>query len=344
LPLKQADITPKGWAVEVRLYAEDPSRGFLPAIGKLTRYREPQGDGIRVDSGVHEAGEISIYYDPMIAKLIGYGKTRDAALQKLAQGLDHYVIEGLAHNRQFLRHVTDHPAFRKGDFTTGFIADEYPDGYTASAPDDAALLLEMRGLAVLIVAQYGDRMAWLGGSEALAKAERQFFVSDAAGEATAIWDRDQQMVEIDGQSLTFEGRPDRDARLFTGTINGKPVVMQCRHHAARVEVMAGAHRIEVHVLPERVRHYQALMPELGAGGGAAEICAPMPGLLSKMLVSVGDQVNPGDDVAVIEAMKMENLLKADVSGMVGEILATAGETVAADQPLVRLTQPDDADS
>jgi propionyl-CoA carboxylase alpha chain len=344
LPLKQADITPKGWAVEVRLYAEDPSRGFLPAIGKLTRYREPQGDGIRVDSGVHEAGEISIYYDPMIAKLIGYGKTRDAALQKLAQGLDHYVIEGLAHNRQFLRHVTDHPAFRKGDFTTGFIADEYPDGYTASAPDDAALLLEMRGLAVLMVAQYGDRMAWLGGSEALAKAERQFFVSDAAGEATAIWDRDQQMVEIDGQSLTFEGRPDRDARLFTGTINGKPVVMQCRHHAARVEVMAGAHRIEVHVLPERVRHYQALMPELGAGGGAAEICAPMPGLLSKMLVSVGDQVNPGDDVAVIEAMKMENLLKADVSGMVGEILATAGETVAADQPLVRLTQPDDADS
>ena len=108
--------------------------------------------------------------------------------------------------------------------------------------------------------------------------------------------------------------------------------------------MAGAHRIEVHVLPERVRHYQALMPELGAGGGAAEICAPMPGLLSKMLVSVGDQVNPGDDVAVIEAMKMENLLKADVSGMVGEILATAGETVAADQPLVRLTQTDDADS
>ncbi len=344
LPLKQADIAPKGWAVEVRLYAEDPSRGFLPAIGKLTRYREPKGEGIRVDSGVHEAGEISIYYDPMIAKLIGYGNTREAALQKLAHGLDQYVIEGLAHNRQFLRHVTDHPAFRQGDFTTGFIADEYPDGYTPGAPDDAELLAEMRGLAVLMVAQYGDRMALLGGPDALAKAEQYFFISDAAGEIAAIWDREQQAVTLDNQQLVFGGSPDRDARLFRGTINGKSVVMQCRHHAARVEVMAGAHRLEVHVLPQRVRAYQALMPEDGTGSGAGEICAPMPGLLTKMLVSVGDQVNPGDDVAVIEAMKMENLLKADVSGVVGETLAHAGETVAADQPLVRLTQPDDAET
>jgi propionyl-CoA carboxylase alpha chain len=340
LSLKQADIKPKGWAVEVRLYAEDPSRGFLPAIGKLTRYREPQGEGVRVDSGVHEGGEISIYYDPMIAKLIGYGKTRDAALQNLADGLDDYVIEGLAHNRQFLRHVADHPAFRQGDFTTAFIAEEYPDGYTPGAPDEALLLAQMRGLAVLMVAEYGDRMAMLGGPQALAKADQQFFTSDEAGETTAIWDRQKKLVEINGQPLIFDRSPDRDARLFRGMINDQPVVMQCRHHAARVEVMAGAYRIEVHILPERMRPYQALMPEQGTGGGAAEICAPMPGLLTKMLVSVGDQINPGDDIAVIEAMKMENLLKSDVSGIIGEIVASAGETIAADQPLVRLTSLD----
>jgi propionyl-CoA carboxylase alpha chain len=344
LSLKQADITPKGWAVEVRLYAEDPSRGFLPAIGKLTRYREPQGEGVRVDSGVHEGGEISIYYDPMIAKLIGYGKTREVALQNLADGLDDYVIEGLSHNRQFLRHMTDHTAFRKGDFTTGFIADEYPEGYTPGAPDEDVLLTQMRGLAVLMVAEYGDRMAMLGGPQALAKADQRFVTRDEAGETTAIWDRQKKQVEIDGQPLIFDGNPDRHGRLFRGMINDQPVIMQCRHHAARVEVMAGAYRIEVHVLPERMRPYLALMPEQDIGGGAAEICAPMPGLLTKMLISVGDQINPGDDIAVIEAMKMENLLKSDVSGMVGEILANAGETVAADQPLVRLTPPDDADS
>ena len=347
LALKQDAITPKGWAVEVRLYAEDPSRGFLPAIGQLTRYREPEDmAGIRIDSGVHEAGEISIHYDPMIAKVIGYGKTRDAALDHLGAGLDRYVIEGLAHNRQFLRHIIDHPQFRKGDVTTGFIADEYPHGYTPLAPDDAVILAQMRAVAVQLVASRLDRMAAMGA--ALSKqntgqnTEQNYWLSDAGGTSTAIWDAASQSVTIGDQIMTITGQPDRDSRRFDGAINGQPVMMQIWHHAARVEIMLGAYRLAVHILPERISHLQALMPEKTASGGAVEIKAPMPGLMTRIMVSPGDQITAGDDVVVIEAMKMENLLKSTETGIVKEVLVSAGETVAADQPLIRLA--DHADS
>jgi propionyl-CoA carboxylase alpha chain len=343
LALKQDAITPKGWAVEVRLYAEDPSRGFLPAIGQLTRYREPEDmAGIRIDSGVHEAGEISIYYDPMIAKVIGYGKTRDAALDHLGAGLDRYVIEGLAHNRQFLRHIIDHPQFRKGDVTTGFIADEYPHGYNPSAPDDAVMIAQMRAVAVQLVASRLDRMAAMGAALSKQNIEQNYWLNDAGGTSTAIWDAASQSVTIGDQIMTITGQPDRDSRRFDGAINGQPVMMQIWHHAARVEIMLGAYRLAVHILPERISHLQALMPEKTASGGAVEIKAPMPGLMTRIMVSPGDQIMAGDDVVVIEAMKMENLLKSTETGIVKEVLVSAGETVAADQPLIRLA--DQADS
>lgn len=338
LALTQDKITPKGWAVEVRLYAEDPSRGFLPAIGQLTRYREPDDmTGIRIDSGVHEAGEISIYYDPMIAKVIGYGKTRDAALDYLGAGLDRYVIEGLAHNRQFLRHIIDHPQFRKGDMTTGFIADEYPQGYTPSAPEDSEQLAAMRAVAVQLVASRLDRMAAIGG----AVPEREYWLNDAAGTCIAIWDAVTNTVTMDGNVMEITGTPDRDSRRFDGAINGKAMAMQIWHHAARVEIMLGAHKLAVHILPRRISHLQAFMLDNTTGSGAVEITAPMPGLMSRIMVSAGDQITAGDDVAVIEAMKMENLLKSTETGIVKEVLVGAGETVAADQPLIILADPAD---
>ena len=307
LTLTQDKITPKGWAVEVRLYAEDPSRGFLPAIGQLTRYREPDDmTGIRIDSGVHEAGEISIYYDPMIAKVIGYGKTRDAALDYLGAGLDRYVIEGLAHNRQFLRHIIDHPQFRKGDMTTGFIANEYPQGYTPSSPEDMDQLAAMRAVAVQLVASRLDRMAAIGG----AVPEREYWLNDAAGTCIAIWDAVTNTVTMDGNVIEITGTPDRDSRRFDGAINGKAMAMQIWHHAARVEIMLGAHKLAVHILPRRISHLQAFMLDNTTGSGAVEITAPMPGLMSRIMVSVGDRITACDDVAVIEAMKMENLLKS----------------------------------
>ena len=347
LALKQAAIKPKGWAVEARVYAEDPSRNFLPSIGRLERYAEPRGEGIRVDSGIAEGGEISMFYDPMIAKLIGYGKTRDGAIDRLAYALDRYVIEGPGHNRQFLRHVCDHKGFRKGDMTTAFIADEYPGGYAPELPKGEDLG-RMRALAALLVAERQRRLMAIGGAEP----EKGFALYDAAGAvagrgggkgkargdgtgAEVAFDGDGAIVEVGGKSYRFDALPEQYRRLFDGRINGKDVAIQYRRVENEVTLMSGAAKFAVKVLPRRATAAQALMPKEAAGASAAAVLAPMPGLLSKLLVAVGDRVEPGDDIAVIEAMKMENLLKAESGGTVAEVLAAEGDSLAVDQPIIR---------
>ena len=330
LTLQQAEVKPKGWAMEARVYAEDPSRGFLPSIGRLTRYQEPQGEGVRVDSGIAEGGEISMFYDPMIAKLITHGDTREQAIDRLAAALDGYVIDGLGHNRQFLRHVCDNADFRAGDMTTGFIGEVYPEGYTPALPTGARLG-QMRALAVVLVADRMARVAAIGG----ASPETQFRCYDGAGEAEAsIAMADGITVTIDGQSYAFETLPDQSARLFSGVINGDCVQIQYRRKAETVHMMMAAESLDVLVLPSRAAAAQALMPIRDDAAGAKQVVAPMPGLLSKLLVQAGDTVNAGDDVAVIEAMKMENLLKADAGGVVAEIHAAEGDNLMVDQPIL----------
>ena len=334
LSLKQSEIKPNGWAMEARVYAEDPSRGFLPSIGRLTRYQEPSGEGVRVDSGIAEGGEISMFYDPMIAKLITHGKTRDEAIDRLAGALDGYVIDGLGHNRQFLRHVCDNADFRKGDMTTGFIAEVYPDGYTpAVASGDA--LGQMRALAVLLVADRMARVARIGGGINGGQVETQFRCYDDGGEVEASVRFDDAItINIDGTDYQFEDLPNQSARLFQGTINGKTVQIQYRRRAETVHMMMAADRLDVLVLPARAAAAQALMPVRDDTAGAKQVVAPMPGLLTKLLVKAGDSVNAGDDVAVIEAMKMENLLKADAGGVVAEIHAAEGDNLMVDQAIL----------
>jgi len=337
LTLEQKDIKPKGWSVEARVYAEDPSRNFLPAIGRLQRYVEPTGEGVRVDSGIAEGGDISMFYDPMIAKLISWGETRKEALDRLASALDGYVIEGPGHNRQFLRHVTDHPDFRKGDMTTAFIGDEYPDGFTPAAPEGEDLGF-LRALAVLIVSDRMRRLAVAGN----AVPEMDFQLYDEAGEAEASVDQEDMLsVTVAGEVFRFSHLPDMARRLFKGDINGKTKTLQYRKLAEEVDLMAGACRLSVLVLPRRAKQAQALMPARENTSGASSILAPMPGLLSRLLVKEGDTVAAGDDVAVIEAMKMENLLKADRGGVVAEVMASEGESLAVDQPILRFASDDE---
>ena len=339
LSLSQKDIKPKGWAMEARVYAEDPSRNFLPSIGPLKRYAEPAGEGIRVDSGIADGGEISMFYDPMIAKLISHGKDRLEAIDRLAGALDRYVIEGPGHNRQFLRHVCDHPQYRSGDMTTAFIGDEYPEGYTPGAPE-GEMRLNVLALAALVVAERQARIMAIGGG--MPETQWQLYAGDEMVEARVTLDGGDQAahIEIDGQTMVFGQLPNLSARLYDGQINGKSVAIQYRKMAETVSLMAGATTLDVLVLPARAVAAQALMPARDTGSGAARISAPMPGLLSRLVVKVGDTVAPGDDVAVIEAMKMENLLKADRGGVVAEIHAAEGDSLAVDQPILSFAQED----
>jgi propionyl-CoA carboxylase alpha chain len=342
LEFQQKSIKPKGWAVEARVYAEDPSRGFLPSIGRLERYREPAGEGIRVDSGVAEGGGISMFYDPMISKLIAYGKDRIEAIDRLAGALDGYVIEGLGHNRQFLRHVCDNADFREGKMTTGFIGEVYPDGYTpVHAQGDA--LDQMRALAVLVVADRMMRAAMIGGAEA----DMRFMIYDGGvedGLPATIAVEEGIAVAIDGKDYRFEDWPDLTSRLYDGTINGDAVKIQFRRKDEIVVMKAAAFYADVLVLPARAHDARMMMPEKDTASGDAQVMAPMPGLLTKLLVSSGDTVAAGDDVAVIEAMKMENLLKADAGGVVAEIHAAEGDSLLVDQPILTFAKDDAGES
>ncbi|MCE2516605.1 MAG: acetyl/propionyl/methylcrotonyl-CoA carboxylase subunit alpha [Alphaproteobacteria bacterium] len=336
LTIPQTDVKPKGWAMEARVYAEDPSRGFLPSIGRLTRYQEPQGEGVRVDSGIAEGGEISMFYDPMIAKLITWGETRIEAIDRLASALDGYVIEGLGHNRQFLRHVCDNADFRNGDMTTGFIGETYPDGYTPGLATGEALG-QMRALAVLLVADRMHRIAMMGGGAL----DTSFVLHDDHGATPAMIEvADDITITIEDMTYAFAAWPDQHRRLFSGTINGEMVQIQFRRTAETVGMTMAADQLTVLVLPARAADAQAMMPVREAGAGAMQVVAPMPGLLTKLLVEEGDTVTAGDDVAVIEAMKMENLLKADATGIVAEIHASEGDSLNVDEPILTFANDD----
>ena len=339
LTLQQSEIKPKGWAMEARVYAEDPSRGFLPSIGRLTRYQEPEGEGVRVDSGIAEGGEISMFYDPMIAKLITHGQTREEAIDRLAEALDGYVIDGLGHNRQFLRHVCDNADFRAGNMTTGFIGEVYPEGYTPQAASGDAMG-QMRALAVMLVADRMMRVAAIGG----AKPVTSFLCYDAGGMAEAhIETNDQITVTIDGQAYAFDAWADQSSRLYQGAVNGQQLQIQYRRKAETVHMMMASEKLDVLVLPSRMAAAQAFMPEKDESAGAQQVVAPMPGLLTKLLVKVGDTVSSGDDVAIIEAMKMENLLKAETGGIVAEIYADEGANLMVDEPILRFADEDRGD-
>ncbi|NBQ83397.1 MAG: acetyl-CoA carboxylase biotin carboxylase subunit, partial [Alphaproteobacteria bacterium] len=241
LTLKQEAIKPKGWAMEARVYAEDPSRGFLPSIGRLTRYQEPSGEGVRVDSGIAEGGEISMFYDPMIAKLITHGKTREEAIDRLADALDSYVIDGLGHNRQFLRHVCDNKAFRKGDMTTGFIGEVYPEGFTPPQASGKALAV-MRAFATLLIADRMARVAAIGGGKMVST----FRLYDGVGEADGHFDLGEAVtITVDGEAFEFSDLPHQSSRLFEGSINGQAVRIQYQRKAETVAMMMGYEALSV---------------------------------------------------------------------------------------------------
>ena len=337
LGLTQDGIKADGWAVEARVYAEDPARGFLPSIGQLVRYREPAGDGVRVDSGVDEGGEISMYYDPMIAKLVAHAPTREAAIDRLHLALDHYEIDGIVSNRQFLSAVLENGSFRSGDLTTGFIDAEFEGDFVAGPPSDAT----------------AARLVALGTAIVALQMEERHAGDPDTGFVVISQDGSRRMVElghvanrsakltVDGKGFTLLGLLQAPVYLFDGTINEEPVAVQIRHSGHKVVLTHGAARLALTVLPARFEPMLDHMPVAAEGAGADEITAPMPGQITRILVEVGDEVVEGQDVAIIEAMKMENVLSAEARGTVREVAVKIGDNLNVDDLILALDLDED---
>jgi propionyl-CoA carboxylase alpha chain len=339
LPLKQKDVALEGWAIEARVYAEDPARGFLPSIGRLVKYREPASGGtIRVDSGVYEGAEVSMHYDPMIAKLIASGRNRQDAIANMREALDGYVVAGVGHNIPFLAALMAHPRFQAGDFSTGFIAEEFPDGFQSvtATPEHERLLVSVAAVVHHQLALRARRISgqlrqtprregadWvvLSGSE---KAFPVTVVETADG--FAVIDRDAS------HEVVGEWRPGEP--LFRAHIDGMPVVVQIAPAGIGYRLMQGGVALAMKVLSPGAAKLYKLMPVKQAPDLSRFLLSPMPGLLISIAVSEGEEVKAGQELAVVEAMKMENILRASSDGRVAKILASAGAGVEVDQPIL----------
>jgi propionyl-CoA carboxylase alpha chain len=327
-----------GWAVETRVYAEDPYRNFAPSIGRRVRYRPPaeevrQGATIRNDTGVTEGGEISLYYDPMIAKLVTHAKTRLEAIDAQAGALDAFTIEGIRHNIPFLAAIMQNPRWRAGNLSTAFIAEEFPRGFERAAPQ-GAVAQAIAAVAAAIDHKLGERKRKISGqlNSGVTRERRR-----------AIWlgpDEIHADVEHQGQAIvvTFEdgarhilssdwvpGIP-----VWAGIMDEQRVAMHVRMIPNGFELAYRGFEVKTFVYTEREAAYARLMPLKKLSGSEKAVRSPMPGLVVSLAVSEGQEVKTGETLAVIEAMKMENMLRAERDGIIKKIRVKQGDSVAVD--------------
>ncbi|HUB86181.1 MAG TPA: biotin/lipoyl-containing protein, partial [Rhizomicrobium sp.] len=342
LPLAQKDVKLDGWAVEARIYAEDPYRGFLPSTGRLVRYRPPAegtfGDVIiRNDTGVYEGGEISIYYDPMIAKLCTHAPTRLEAIDAMAAALDEFRIEGINHNIAFLTAIMHNAKFRSGKITTAFIAEEYPEGFHGVPMDKA---MEHRFVAAAVAAKL-VRTARAGAiSGALNGPHRAAadFTATMNGKNFAVTDAHIHQGKL---FLRIDGTPFDAA---TDWHTGDPVMhlrTQDREYAIQIARLAGGNRLRqggaqavVTVRSPSAAKLAALMPVKVAADTSKFLLCPMPGLIVSVNVKEGQEVKAGESLAIVEAMKMENVLTAERDATVKKVNARKGDSMALDDVIL----------
>lgn len=338
LPITQADVKLDGWAIEARVYAEDPFRNFLPSVGRLVRYLPPhESHAVRVDTGVYEGGEVSIHYDPMIAKLITHGGTREQATNHMREALNEFFIRGVSHNISFLAALIEHPRFREGRLSTGLIAEEYPDGFHPAdvVHDDPALLI---AVAATIHRRYMDRAARISGQlpgyERRVPDEWAVAIGEEWHPVTVHSGSDRHEVIYRGEKYSVHSNWQFGQPLFKGTVNGVQVCIQVERRNMNYRLFHWGSQVDITVLTARAAELLACMPEKSPPDMAKYLLSPMPGLLSQLLVPVGSEVKMGQHLAVVEAMKMENVLCAEREGKVSKILATVGESLAVDQPIL----------
>ncbi|MFN5822295.1 MAG: biotin carboxylase N-terminal domain-containing protein [Novosphingobium sp.] len=347
LVFTQDDIKIDGWAIENRVYAEDPYRGFLPSTGRLVRYQPPvpgwedDGEangrrglgGVRVDDGVYEGGEVSMFYDPMIAKLITWGKTRDEAADLQIAALDRFQLEGLGHNVDFVSAIMQHPRFRSGELTTGFIAEEYPDGFTGAATS-AETAKHLAAIAGFIATARADRARQIDGQLDGELEPPYDWAVTIGGQTYAVSLDEESTVDGEEVDLAMEYTPgERLVEAEVGDISYGVKVEPSR--TGLVMTTRGAiHKVQI--LPASIAHLTKHMIEKVPPDLSKFLICPMPGLLVALHVNEGDKVEAGQPLAVVEAMKMENILRAEKSATVKKVNAKAGDSLAVDAVILEL--------
>ena len=344
LPFAQGDLKINGWAMESRLYAEDPYRNFLPSIGRLTRYRPPvegqttRGGIVRNDTGVFEGGEISMYYDPMIAKLCTWGETRAAAIEEMRLALDTFEVEGIGHNLPFVGAVMDHPRFVSGNITTAFIAEEYPEGFQGATLDAPTLRRVAAAAAAMNRVAEIRRTRITGTMDNHQRRVGDDWVVAVGGEAFAV----KISADRDGSTVTFaEGTAHRVTSDWTPgqplarlMVDGAPLVMKVGKISGGFRLRLRGADVKCHVRSPRQHELALLMPEKMPPDTSKFLLCPMPGLVVKINVAEGDEVQEGQALATVEAMKMENILKAERRGVVKKITASAGASLKVDEVIM----------
>ncbi|GAA3853416.1 acetyl/propionyl/methylcrotonyl-CoA carboxylase subunit alpha [Celeribacter arenosi] len=343
LAIKQSDIGINGWAIESRLYAEDPYRGFLPSTGRLTRYRPPEeivtsDDIVRNDTGVYEGGEISMFYDPMIAKLCTWGKDRASAIENMRNALDAFEVEGIGHNLPFLSAVMDHPRFISGDITTAFIEEEYPNGFEGVelAYEDleriAAASAAMYRVAEIRRTRVSGRMdnheRTVGSDWVVQIGEHDFPVSIEA-------DKRGSTVSINDKNIRLESTwAPGDSLAVIDMDHGGPLTLKVGKVPGGFRIRNRGADMKVYVRHPRAAELSKHMLEKLPPDTSKLLLCPMPGLIVKVEVEVGDEVQEGQSLCTVEAMKMENILRAERKGTVSKVLAKPGDSLAVDEVIM----------
>jgi len=359
LPMTQSEVKRNGWAMECRINAEDPFRNFLPSTGRLVRFAPPeqtmfQSDtehwfGVRVDTGVQDGGEIPMYYDSMISKLIVHGTDRLDAIAKMREALNGFVIRGISSNIPFQAALLAHPKFVSGDFNTGFIAENYAQGFKAEdvPHEDPSFLL---ALAAFVRRKSRERAAGISGQLPgySVNAGKDYVVVSLGADGNNAYtpvhvdefvgETGSARVRMGAASYEIRSNSRLNDICIRGTVNGQPFTAQVERGTPKnplaLRLQHNGTRIDALVMSPRVAELHALMPFKAAPDMSRYVLSPMPGLLVDVAVVVGQKVQAGERVAVIEAMKMENVLFAAADGVVGKVLATKGESLTVDQAIV----------
>lgn len=338
LPMTQDDIKLTGWAMEARVYAEDPLRGFLPSTGRVVKYSPPdEDDNVRVDTGIYEGSEISIYYDPMIAKLITYGDDRDQAIAHMRQALDRYYIRGLGHNIAFLADVMNSKRFQSGDITTNYIAEEYPDGFNGGVLNDEVKKVMIAVVQTVHSFEMGRQSHISHKMDDDAPDYKDNWIITIEGKnynSSFFATEDGCAVLCNGETHTvlsdwLPGKP-----FFEGSVNGKDVCVEIDKLLDGYRLSYNGISEEIYVRTPREAELASLMPEKLPPDMSTFLLCPMPGLIVSINVADGDEVKAGQSLCVVEAMKMENILRAEKDSVIKKVSVKAGDSLAVDEVII----------